>query len=186
MIDTSTRTEGMVNASADYYQENEIFTAIQNAQALEYDRIYSNDMDLALQLSPLTATWGLVYWEESVGLPTYNNTDYEVRRPAVLAKLAKAENFSAEMIHTLVQAYGKHCTVTVNSNTSTVTITFTDGLPNLLPELQEAIGSVIHAHLGTVYKIKFMHTELEYRTHKELSTFTYADLCVGVPIERMT
>ena len=67
MIDTSTRTEGMVNASADYYQENEIFTAIQNAQALEYDRIYSNDMDLALQLSPLTATWGRVYWEESVG-----------------------------------------------------------------------------------------------------------------------
>lgn len=186
MIDTSTRTEGMVNASADYYRENEIFTAIQNAQALEYDRIYSNDMDLALQLSPLTATWGLVYWEESVGLPMHNNTDYETRRPAVLAKLAKAENFSAEMIHTLVQAYGKHCTVTVNSNTSTVTIVFTDGLPNLLPELQEAIDSIIHAHLGTVYKIKFMHTELKYRTHEELSTFTYADLCVGVLVERVT
>lgn len=186
MIDTSTRTEGMVNASADYYQENEIFTAIQNAQALEYDRIYSNDMDLALQLSPLTATWGLVYWEESVGLPMHNNTDYETRRPAVLAKLAKAENFSAEMIHTLVQAYGKHCTVTVNSNTSTVTITFTDGLPNLLPALQEAIEGIIHAHLGTVYKVIFSYAQLESYTHEKLSNFTHDEMQNGIPVEGVT
>ena len=81
MAEISKRTEGMVGASADYYQESEIFKAIQNAQALEYDRIESNNRDLALQLSPLTATWGLIYWEECVGLPMKNNTVYDLRSP---------------------------------------------------------------------------------------------------------
>lgn len=186
MSDTSPRTEGMINASADYYQENEIFSAIQNAQALEYDRIESNNADLALQLSPLTATWGLIYWEESVGLPMHNNTDYEARRPAVLAKLAKAENFSADMIHTLVQAYGKHCTVTVDVNNSIVTVTFTDGLPSLLDELQDAIESIIHAHLGTVYKVIFSYLQLESYTHEKLSEFTHGELQYGIPVEGVT
>ena len=116
----------------------------------------------------------------------HNNTDYETRRPAVLAKLAKAENFSAEMIHTLVQAYGKHCTVTVNSNTSTVTITFTDGLPNLLPALQEAIEGIIHAHLGTVYKVIFSYAQLESYTHEKLSNFTHDEIQNGIPVEGVT
>lgn len=145
MSDTSPRTEGMINASADYYQENEIFSAIQNAQALEYDRIESNNADLALQLSPLTATWGLIYWEESVGLPTHNNTDYEARRPAVLAKLAKAENFSADMIHTLVQAYGKHCTVTVDVNNSVVTITYGHVTTRMRSEATDKLSGLLIA-----------------------------------------
>lgn len=186
MADISTRTEGMVGASANYYQESEIFTAIQNAQALEYDRIESNNKDLALQLSPLTATWGLIYWEEAVGLPMKNNTDYEGRRPAVLAKLAKNENFSATMIHTYVQAYGKHCNVDINVQTSTITITFTDGLPSLLPQLQDAIEKIIHAHLGTVYKVIFSYEQLGTYTHAKLAEFTHDELENGIPVEGVT
>lgn len=186
MINNSQRTDGMVSAAPNYYAESDIYRAIQNAQALEYDRIESNNMDLALQLSPLTATWGLIYWEERVGLPMKNNTDYEGRRPAVLAKLAKSENFSADMIHTLVQAYGKHCKVIIDVTTSTVTITFTDGLPSLLPQLYDAINQIIHAHLGTVYKVIFSYEQLGDYTHETLSAFTHDEIQNGIPVEGVT
>jgi len=159
MPNISTRTEGMVGASANYYQESEIFKAIQNAQALEYDRIETNNKDLALQLSPLTATWGLAFWEEALGLPIVDNTDYEIRRPVVLARLAKSENFSTTMIQNYAQTYGGKCTVTVDVQSSTVTIIFVDALPNLFTSFREVVEKIIHAHLGTEYSVK-----LERRT----------------------
>lgn len=83
----SDRTEGMVESSASYYQESQLFFYIINAKARGYDLVNEKQDDLALQLSPLTATWGLVFWEQSVGLPMLPNGDYATRRPKVLARL---------------------------------------------------------------------------------------------------
>ena len=189
----SERTEGMVDASAAYYQESRIFKAIQNAQALEYDRIEDKTADLALQLSPLTATWGLKFWEEGVGLPVQDNDDYEARRPAVVARwYGKDENFSAEMLRTIVAAYGKTCTIHVDVATSTVTIIFLDGIPSQLASLQKAVEDVIHAHLGSAYRVlmtpnpmtlyhaavtsirRHLYTEKqEYNTYNDVKDLTY-------------
>ena len=54
----SDRTEGMVESSASYYQESQLFFYIINAKARGYDLVNEKQDDLALQLSPLTATWG--------------------------------------------------------------------------------------------------------------------------------
>lgn len=172
----SPRTDGMVNASADYYQENDVFRDIQNAQALEYDRIEENNKDLALQLSPATATWGLVYYEEALRLPMKDNTDYEARRPAVLAKLLKSENFSAKLIENLVYAYGKRCVVTIDISNYLVNIAFIGGIPVLFEELQTAINNIIHAHLCPEYGLICTHEQLHDCTHRQLTTFTQGSL----------
>lgn len=155
IINTSGRTEGMVDASADYYQESKVFHAIQNSQALEYDRIYEANEDLALQLSPYTATWGLIYWEISVGIPPNPNGDYEIRRPPIFARLANGENFGAFMVHNLAANYSEKIRVDVDPSIDLVTITFQRGVPSFLEEFNDTLMNIIHAHLGVDYKFEY-------------------------------
>ena len=114
----SDRTEGMVESSASYYQESQLFFYIINAKARGYDLVNEKQDDLALQLSPLTATWGLVFWEQSVGLPMLPNGDYATRRPKVLARLQNYENFGAPMIHRIAEAYGEKINLEVYDKAS--------------------------------------------------------------------
>lgn len=165
VINISERTEGMVDASADYYQESKVFHAIQNTQALEYDRIYENNLNLALQLSPKTATWGLIYWEASVGLAPNPLGDYDSRRPPVLARLANGENFGAAMVHKLAANYDEKIRVEINTSICLVTVTFQRGVPTFLEAFDEALKNIVHAHLGVEYKFEYhIETGIEIET----------------------
>lgn len=152
----SDRTEGMVEASADYYQESELFFYIINAKARGYDLVNEKLDDLALQLSPLTATWGLIFWEQSVGLPMQPNVDYELRRPAVLSRLQNYENFGALMIHRIAADFGEKVRVYIDPVECLVTVVFQRGVPTFLKEFEKAVNNIIHAHLGTEYKFEYI------------------------------
>lgn len=158
LIPVSPRTEGMVNASANYYQESKLFFDVINAKALAYDRIQGKLDDLALQLSPLTATWGLVYWEGSVGLPMQPYEDYDQRRPKVLARLQNYENFGAPMIHRIAQGFGEVVRVYIDPTECLVTIVFQRGVPTFLYDFQKAVDNIIHAHMGTEYRFEYIIT----------------------------
>lgn len=155
-IPISERTEGMVDSSADYYQESVLFFDIMNAKALGYDLVNEKIDSLALQLSPLTATWGLIYWEASVALPMQPDVDYELRRPKVLARLQNYENFGAPMIHRIAEGYGQKIRVYIDPAESLVTVVFQRGVPTFLESFQEAVDNIIHAHLGTEYKFEYI------------------------------
>ena len=154
----SDRTEGMVESSASYYQESQLFFYIINAKARGYDLVNEKQDDLALQLSPLTATWGLIFWEQSVGLPMLPNSDYATRRPKVLARLQNYENFGAPMIHRIAEAYGEKIRVYIDPAECLVTIVFQRGVPTFLEEFKKAVDNIIHAHLGTEYKFEYIIT----------------------------
>lgn len=187
IIIISDRTEGMVDASADYYQESRVFNAIQNAQALEYDRIQENNEDLALQLSPKTATWGLVFWEASVGLSPNPLGDYDSRRPSVLSRLANEENFGAAMVHNLAANYGEKIRVEIDTAICLVTVIFQRGVPTFLETFKEALSNIIHAHLGVEYKFEY-HIETGIEVETAYSRYVYslpkaggATLCGTLP-----
>ena len=155
-IEISERTEGMVNSSADYYHESDLFFYLMNAKALGYDFVNEKIDSLALQLSPLTATWGLIYWEASVALPMQPNVDYELRRPKVLARLQNYENFGAPMIRRIAEGYGQKIRVYIEPGESLVTVVFQRGVPTFLESFKEAVDNIIHAHLGTEYKFEYI------------------------------
>lgn len=155
-IDISGRTEGMVDASASQYQESGLFYYMQNAMGLEYDRIEDATDDLVLQLSPYTATWGLIYWEEAVGLPRRPNIDCEIRRPLVLNRLLNSQNFSASLIKKLGTNYGEDIRVELNPSEFLVTVTFQRGVPTFLEDFQGAVESIVHAHYGVEYKFEYI------------------------------
>lgn len=154
-IKISPRTEGMVDASADYYQESKVFHAIQNSQALEYDRIYTDNAELDLQLSPLTATWGLFYWEISLGIPPNPTGDYELRRPLVLSRLINEKNVGVDTLKDIAANYGENVDITIDHTTSTVIITFYKGIPPFIEEFKEVLENIIHAHFGIDYRFTY-------------------------------
>jgi hypothetical protein len=171
-IKISDRTEGMVDASADYYQESKVFHAIQNTQALEYDRIYENNEDLALQLSPYTATWGLVFWEISVGLPPDPESDYDSRRPSIFARLANEESFGGSMVHNLAASYNEKIRVEIDTAICLVTITFQRGVPSFLKDFDDTLQNIIHAHLGVEYKFEY-HIETGIQIETSYNRYVY-------------
>lgn len=65
----SIRTQRMIDSAPYYYQFSRVYEAIQAAQADEYDSIDAKIADLQQQLYIPTATWGLKYWEEILGIP---------------------------------------------------------------------------------------------------------------------
>lgn len=170
LIPISDRTEGMVDASASYYQESKLFHALQNTQALEYDRVYENNLDLALQLSPLTATWGLVFWEQANGITPNPTGAYEQRRPLILARMASDQNFGAPMVHRLARNFGEEIRVHIDHEECLVTIVFQRGVPAFLDQFSEALESIIHAHLYPEYHFEYhingaLEIETAYRRY---------------------
>lgn len=154
-IQTSLRTEGMVDASASYYQESKIFHAIQNTQALEYDRVYSADEDLDLQLSPVTATWGLTFWETAVGLPPNTTGSYADRRALVLSRMLNEKTFGADTLKEMAANYGEKIDVLIDHTTATVVVVFYNGIPHFINDFQKTIEGLIHAHLGIAYQFTY-------------------------------
>lgn len=155
VIPESPRTEGMVSACPDYVQSSTVWAAIMNAKGLEYDRIHGMEDDLALQLSPYTATWGLVYWEQSVGLPQRLTEPYDLRRPQVLTRLQGSKNFDLEMVRAIIENYGEPATVTIDYANFVVSIVFHRGIPPYIAAIKRDIESVIHAHLGPNYTYEY-------------------------------
>ncbi|XJZ25941.1 putative phage tail protein [Bacillota bacterium Lsc_1132] len=64
MITENERAQRMIGDSPEYYEFSKVFNALQEANAQELDLVDQNNEDIALQLRPTTATWGLKFWEE--------------------------------------------------------------------------------------------------------------------------
>lgn len=155
-IPISRRTEGMIEASADYYQESRVFRAIENAQALEYDRMDDSNTELSAQLSPMSATWGLAYWETAVGLTPRPLDDYERRRPLVLTRIINEENFSSEMIYKIADRYGADIDIIIYPADCLVKVIFKEMSPRYLKDFDAVLKDVIHAHLAAEYVVRML------------------------------
>lgn len=153
---TTERVQRMVDSAPWYYQQSRIYENIQAAQADEYDSLEEKIYDLLLQLSATTATWGLRYWEEGLGITVRLLDSFEIRRGRVIAKMIGEGNFSALQLKAIAQGYGEEIRVAIDVATSLITITFQRGIPSFLEEYQEAVENIIHAHLGTEYKFEYI------------------------------
>jgi len=187
VIPISPRTEGMVDAAPDYYQNSAVWAAIQNAKALEYDRVNANNEDLVLQFSPYTATWGLVFWEGSVGLPQNPAGSYEQRRPLVLSRLIGEQNFNAGMLHDLAGRYNEEIRVEIDADELLITVVFQTGVPPFLTEFQKAVDDIIHAGTEAAYRFEY-HINGELRIAVDYAKYVYvlpvagaATLCGTLP-----
>ena len=151
------RTERMLDQAPDYYQQARSFIEIQDTVAQELNKQEIDSEDLKAQLRVVTATWGLRYWEEAVGLPIRNTTDYELRRSRVLGRLRSGGSFSASMLKAVAEAYTQRpVTVEVDVKAYQVYMyLYHEFLTE--PSFFVQIDNIIHAHLGIEYRVVFQY-----------------------------
>lgn len=150
----SERAERMVERTPAYYQYSAIFYAIQKAIADDLDNLNTKQDTIGPQLYILTATWGLRYWEEILGLPTILTDSYDVRRSRVLAAWRGIGNFGVDLIKAIISAY-THEPVRVWLAVAAFEVVIE--IPSEFPDFSTAntqISNIIHAHLGIKYRIR--------------------------------
>lgn len=77
----------MISYVSPIYQHSKIEQAIYEAIGYEFDNADKLSKEVSLQLFPQTATWGLVFWEQRVGLATNLSEDIKKRRRKIIAKM---------------------------------------------------------------------------------------------------
>jgi hypothetical protein len=153
------RSDRMIQSAPSYYHYNNVYIAIQENQAGEYDNVQAKNDDLSNQLYIARATWGLKYWEAELLILTIEADSYAIRRSRVLSKWrAMTSQFSAALIKSICEAFsGGEVAVAVDIPARNVLISFvgTAGIPTNISDLKAAVENVIHAHLGTQYTFTY-------------------------------
>lgn len=149
----------MLDSAPGYYQYSKVYEAIQAVQGDDYDNVEAANEDLRKQLYIITATWGLIYWEEVLEIPTVETDSDEIRRSRILSQWRGIGNFSAGLIESIAEAFiNGDVAVSINIPTQQVTVTFigTKGIPPNVDDLKAQIANIIHAHLGVDYVFTYI------------------------------
>lgn len=103
------------------------------------------------QLCVETASWGLRFWERTLGLPVDEGKDLEARRSRVRSRLMGADVTTVSLVERVAEIYtGIPAKVEELPEQFWVDLLFDEsaGLPRDLEGLVEALREIMPAHLG--------------------------------------
>ena len=87
------------------YRASRETAAFQRALQPEADGLWAARDSLLAQLDPYTATWGLDYWEDALGLLNGQGMDLDARRRTVAAKLQGKGPTTADTIRNVAETF---------------------------------------------------------------------------------
>jgi hypothetical protein len=154
---TSPSGQRMLSYVSPIYYQSRVMLAIFQTIGLEIDDLHEWVTEIREQLFPQTATWGLKYWEQVLGLPTNEAAPIGERRRAVLTKLATRTPVTPSLIKQIAQSNtGKPATVENRIGPYTFRIIMeSDGTGVDLQRLNKAIDEAKPAHLTAEYGILY-------------------------------
>jgi len=157
-----------------FYEKSRVVSELMEKEAAELYKISTDIEDLTNQFFVDTATWGLSYWEETVGITPNMSIPYEDRRGAVKAKLRGKGTVTVPMIKQVAESFVFGLVdVSESPATNEINIKFVDtrGIPSNLDLIKEALIRVIPAHLRLAFLFTFITwSELEIRTWDEIES----------------
>ena len=95
----------LINYLPLFYRKIEQMKAIQNTLSTEVSKMRCVEKDVFMQGFVETATWGLKFFEEELGLPIEPNLSYEQRREMIKAKLRGTGTTTIKLIKNVSIAY---------------------------------------------------------------------------------
>lgn len=122
----------------------------QEALQPEVEALWRLRQAFLLQLDPYTATWGLPYWEDSLGLNGSEGLSLDIRCRQVVAKLQGRGATTVEVVRELAETLlGMPVTVTEWYSEYRVELEADgmDGLPEGALPLRERLEEIMPAHL---------------------------------------
>ncbi|HEX2925678.1 MAG TPA: YmfQ family protein [Ruminiclostridium sp.] len=166
----------------EFIAQSKTFSTLYNAQGTEMDYLY-NVLDGVLnQCFVDSATWGLKYWEEFLGIPVDESKDTGFRRGVINSKIRGAGTATFKLIQAVAQSYDNGEVVIIENNelySFTVKFTGTKGIPPNLDDLKAAIEEIKPAHLQVVYEFKYnLWDDVKKLTWSEVRENTWDSLKV--------
>ena len=159
---------------------NKDLKKILDQEQIEIDNYNILIKDLLNQCFVNTATWGLKYWEELLGIKTNVYKNIEFRRTTIIAKLRGQGTTTKSLIKNVAESFSNgEVEVIENNKNYSFTIKFVGsrGIPPNLADLKNAIEDIKPAHLGVLWE--FLYNTWAYAnkfTWEKLSKTTWQDL----------
>ena len=170
----------LIDKLPSFYHNSDFVKAYMSSQSVEHSFIKESIEDLVNNLYVNTATWGLDYFEEKLGLQTDKSKSYEERRERIKAKKIGSGTTTVKMIKDTALAFEcGEVEVTEMYNDYMFKLKFTSekGRPKNLEDFKNAIDEIKPAHLAYILEFMFnTHQQLKPKTHQELSLFTHQEI----------
>ena len=169
----------LIDMLPSFYHNSNFVKAYMSSQSVEHNFIKESIEDLVNNLYVDTATWGLDYFEEELGLKTDKSKTYEERRERIKAKKRGNGTTTIKMLKDTALAFEcGEIDITEMYADYMFKIKFISqkGRPKNLEDFKSAIDEIKPAHLA--YILEFMynsHQELKTKTHEYLSQFTHQE-----------
>ncbi len=167
------------------YQDSPETVTVEEAIEPEINTLWDARNSLLEQLDPRTSTWGLIYWEQALGISVDLTKPLAVRRTRVISKIRGAGTTTVERIKNVCASFiSGRVEVKEHYAEYWVEITFPDTYgtppPPYLQDLRDTLKEIMPAHLG--WGIRFFqrtHAELGRYTHGQLRKFTHEHIRGG-------
>lgn len=166
-----------------FLHESKIFQTIYETQQNELDRASNAIEDILNQCFVDTATWGLKYWEEFLGIPVDESKLIDFRRSTIKAKLRGSGTVTVNLIKNVAESFSNgEVEIYENVAPYTFQVKFvgTRGIPPNIDDLKRAIEEIIPAHLRVIFEYTYTPwNELRNTTWNKLLSFTWEEIRTG-------
>ena len=138
----------------DFYAGSPEFVDMQNALEPEALALWTARDGLMDQLCVNTATWGLQYWEQTLGITVEQGKDLEYRRSRIRSKLRGSGVTTVALIESVAESFSNgDVAVTEYPQAYRLEIKFvgTIGIPPNLEDLTASLREILPAHLAWDY-----------------------------------
>lgn len=163
-----------------FYHSSSFVKALMDAETLECEQLRESIDDLVANLFVSTATWGLDYFEQELGLAVETHKSYEERRERIIAKKRGQGTTTLSMLKNTAEAFsGGEVEVTELFDDYAFKLKFvgTKGTPLNINDFKSMVEEIKPAHLAYMLEFTFnTNQELKNKTHSNLSRFTHAQI----------
>ncbi|MEK4053343.1 YmfQ family protein [Paenibacillus sp. FSL F4-0087] len=156
---TSEKGQELFSYLPSYYETSRVMQADMQSKGTEMDLLYQALDETLDQFFVRTATWGLDFWEQELGIETDHLKPVEQRRAVVESKLRGAGKFSGRLVANVAGAYaGGKVDVTFQPEAWSFTVSFVDtmGIPPNIDDLKRAIEELKPAHMAVEYEYRYL------------------------------
>lgn len=145
------------------YVENNIFSTmvfskVFASQQVQIDKLNDQLEDLENQAYIHTATWGLKYWAEALGIEIYESDTYESIRQRCLAAFRGKGNCTIEYLKNTCLSFNYINSVYIDEVFEeyyfNLLLNSEEGFPKNIYYLYDIIRKITPGHLGIYYKLK--------------------------------
>ena len=169
----------LISRYPEFYAGSAEFADLQNALEPEILALWERQNSVLKQLNADTATWGLKYWEQALGIAVDENADVADRRSKIKSKRRGVGTATVAMIQSLASSYSQgEVEVLEYPAQFHIEIKFVNtlGTPSNIESLTAELRAALPAHLEWNYIITFtLWSELNTQTWGELASRTWEE-----------